>query len=491
MSNFACFSRRIVLAHLRRAAGFRVLHNPSNMVYCIGSVLGNPVDFIRAEAEFRRSREREYDRAKLELYVCNALKRVITHANETVPFYRALWREAGVDVNQITTPHDLSKLPLVARTELQKQPHRNLVSKESRKTNLRSTSGSTAAPRLVLRDETARLFNNATVRRYFVEHGVTPGSTILFIHSQPHIPIRHQAVPNENWTRRIWVSVSDLVETPALAARLNADVVVGSPQQLEAVTQLVYLAGNVRLPKVIVSIAERLDTASRQRIEKATGADIVDVYCSSELSTLIAFECRQHGGFHINWDYAILEIVDSAGKQVGPGEQGEVVVTDLCNFVSPIVRYRLGDIATVSSKSSNTCSCTRALPLLISQIDGRVTDQIYTRNGYTLSALPVIGDLQATIDCPLTLLQETYDAFVLNCYTSPPNQSVIVIPMERMARIKQVLCQHLGYETDLQICYQELSAKLINEPGKIRPFVSHIIRREHTVPNSIYIPKRP
>lgn len=452
-------------------------HHVSNILYCVGSSLGiQPLnDFVRTQVEIGRAREREYDRSRLQASTRSMLKRIIAHANETVPFYQALWKEKGVNISKITAAGDLPSLPLVAKADLQRNPRRALLSKESRRTSLRSTSGTTAAPRLVFRDETARIYWSTAVRRYLAEYEVPTGGTVLLTHSQALTPIRYQAGANENWIRWVWVSVSDLIETPGLAARLNADAVLGSPQQLEAIAQLAYSTGDIRPPKVFVSFAERLDPASRRRIERATGANVFDMYCTTELSVPIAFECRGHTGLHTNSDYVIVEVVNSAGDPVGPGEQGEVVVTDLCNFVSPVIRYRLGDIATKTV--SSTCSCGRALPLQILRIDGRVTDQIFLSNGRVMNALPLVDELQATTACPLTLIQETHDSFTLKCYYTAAKRSAV--PRDR---IEQIVRHYLGPETNLQICIDELSATLHNESGKVRSFFSRIPKDENVVP---------
>jgi phenylacetate-CoA ligase len=91
---------------------------------------------------------------------------------------------------------------------------------------------------------------------------------------------------------------------------------------------------------------------------------------------LIAAECEQHAGLHVNNDHLVVELVDSAGRGV-TNEPGDVVVTDLHNLAMPLVRYRNGDKATTMR---GACSCGRGLPLLQS-VDGRILDMIVTPDG--------------------------------------------------------------------------------------------------------------
>ncbi len=43
----------------------------------------------------------------------------------------------------------------------------------------------------------------------------------------------------------------------------------------------------------------------------------------------------------------IVEVLDEAGRPCRPGETGRVVITDLANFATPIIRYEIGDYAEV------------------------------------------------------------------------------------------------------------------------------------------------
>lgn len=448
-------------------------HHFLNTLYCIGSLFSgqNVGDFVRAMAELRRAQGREYNRVKLESTTYSRLQRLITHAYETVPFYQALWKRSGINIGQIARVNDLARLPLVSKSDFQAQPIHKLLSQTSSKTHLLHTSGSTGTPRLALKDGSTQIYNNVTVCRYFAEHGVSPGSTVLFLYSTGQAPIRTRTFPSEHWTRRFWVSLWDLVDSPTLITQVKPDVVVGSPQQLEAVAKLVYSAKRIRPPRVFVNVAERLDIATRQRIESEIGSRVVDVYCSSELSTLIAFQCHQLNSFHTNSDYVVVEVVDSTGNRVEPGQEGEIVVTDLCNYVAPVIRYRLGDVATVAT---NTCDCGRALPTLIAKIDGRVVDQIKLPNGRVLNAMPLVDNLQASVGCPLTLIQNDHSNFILKCYSTSPTQ-----PIVKKDWIEQKMLEHLGASVEVQIFIEELSQALNNSPRKIRPFLSCLSREEN------------
>jgi phenylacetate-CoA ligase len=64
-------------------------------------------------------------------------------------------------------------------------------------------------------------------------------------------------------------------------------------------------------------------------------------------------------------------------------EPGEIIVTNLNNYVFPFIRYRIGDEAIVSNQS---CKCGINLPL-VKAINGRITDTIITPNNKQLPGL--------------------------------------------------------------------------------------------------------
>ena len=98
-----------------------------------------------------------------------------------------------------------------------------------------------------------------------------------------------------------------------------------------------------------------------------------DKYGAREFGGGLAYECEAHDGYHVVSECAIIEVVKD-GKQVAPGEVGEVVITELNNFAVPLIRYRVGDLA-VWKDPMEQCSCGRGLPR-IGSIQGRIQAMI-------------------------------------------------------------------------------------------------------------------
>jgi phenylacetate-CoA ligase len=67
------------------------------------------------------------------------------------------------------------------------------------------------------------------------------------------------------------------------------------------------------------------------------------------------------------------------GRPASPGEVGEVVITDLYNKATPMIRYRIGDLA-VALDETSLCACGRSHSR-IGDIEGRTQAIVHCANG--------------------------------------------------------------------------------------------------------------
>jgi phenylacetate-CoA ligase len=80
---------------------------------------------------------------------------------------------------------------------------------------------------------------------------------------------------------------------------------------------------------------------------------------------------------HVSPDVGIVEIVNERGRPLPVGEMGEVVTTGFLNFDQPLIRYRMGDIASISVAD---CPCKRQMPV-IEELVGRLEDVVIGSDG--------------------------------------------------------------------------------------------------------------
>jgi len=106
-------------------------------------------------------------------------------------------------------------------------------------------------------------------------------------------------------------------------------------------------------PDFVVSTGSLLDVDLRKKTEDFFNSKVIDAYGLTEFG-LIASECSKQDGLHLNEDWTVVEILDEEGRPVEDDKIGEIVISNLRNEAMPLIRYRSGDLA---SLSSTLCTC--------------------------------------------------------------------------------------------------------------------------------------
>ncbi|MGV8059316.1 MAG: phenylacetate--CoA ligase family protein [Smithellaceae bacterium] len=119
--------------------------------------------------------------------------------------------------------------------------------------------------------------------------------------------------------------------------------------------------------------AEPLFPDMRRKFEEEYGIDTYQMYGATEVGD-VAYECSNKNGWHV-CEETIVEIVDpETGRNVAPGELGEIVVTRL-NDIFFLFRFGTGDLSRLIPE---VCSCGRT-SYRLAGIAGRVGDAVKVR----------------------------------------------------------------------------------------------------------------
>jgi len=116
----------------------------------------------------------------------------------------------------------------------------------------------------------------------------------------------------------------------------------------------------------------------RGAIEDVLNLCALDVYGLSEIvGPGVACECLEGlGGAHVNEDHFLVEVIDpETGGAVAEGEAGELVFTTLTKEALPLLRYRTGDLASLTREP---CPCGRTFARM-SRVVGRTDDMLVIR----------------------------------------------------------------------------------------------------------------
>lgn len=311
------------------------------------------------------------------------LRKLVEHAYGNVPYYRALLDSARIKPRDIRTLEDLEHIPLTTKAQLRDVPDSEKTARNIDLARCRSfsTSGTTGIPLLSYFTRRDALIKNLAWIRSFVHCGVNPlHKTAVFV-ANKEVATGHSWYEYLGlWRRReisTWESPESWVRT---LRQWRPQIYQGYVMTLRLLAEYVQ-ENNLRdvRPRLILDSSAILEGSDRRFLESQMNCSLIDFYGSDEGGCL-AWECSTCQGYHINSDTAILEIWND-GRLARPGEDGEVVITNLHSWAMPFIRYRQDDVVT---RSRQKPVCGRRFPLL-EEIQGRRDDFILLKSGKKLS----------------------------------------------------------------------------------------------------------
>ena len=146
------------------------------------------------------------------------------------------------------------------------------------------------------------------------------------------------------------------------------------------------MKGNLKLDvKMVCTSAEMLTEKDYQVLREAFRCPVLNNYCMTEGGE-VAMTCGS-SHLHINEDWVIVEPVDKDMNLLGESDEWSsgLLITDLSNYVQPIIRYYVSDVIRISRKPVDDCD----LPCL--EIRGRMLDN-YTICGKTFGVVGLVTE---------------------------------------------------------------------------------------------------
>lgn len=324
-------------------------------------------------------RSQWFPRERLQALQLQKLKALLGNAKMNVPYYTEIL--ADVDSTSIQSVADLRRVPVLTK-DLLKENFSRMTSTQRYQVIKKTTGGSTGNPVTVYKSADSSASAYAAYWRGYGWAGVGIG----------YKQARFWGVPNDERGRRQasltdWITnryrcsafafnEEDLHRYYEDLNRFKPHYFYGYVSMLEAFARFLlrnHLELKFRLNSVI-STSEVLTDIHRELFEHAFHCRVFNEYGCGEVGT-IAHEC-EHGGLHLSAENLIVEILRD-GSPVRPGEQGEIVVTELNNLAMPLIRYNLRDAGVLATTN---CSCGRGLPL-VDKVVGRAYDVVYNRAG--------------------------------------------------------------------------------------------------------------
>lgn len=170
-------------------------------------------------------------------------------------------------------------------------------------------------------------------------------------------------------------------------------------------------------PRAVFTTAVTLLPHMREALEQAFGPTF-NHYGAREVGP-VAAETTDHDGLMVIAPINHVEILRPDGMPCEPGEPGEIVVTNLTNRTMPLIRYRIGDMASWKDPRSHT----KVWPVL-EKVLGRTDDMIRLRDGRIVPPETIIFLLVILLNNDnwierSQVHQDSYDSITVSLVLSP------------------------------------------------------------------------
>ncbi|WP_096439989.1 phenylacetate--CoA ligase PaaK [Alteribacter populi] len=312
------------------------------------------------------------------------LKETVNRVYQNVPFYRHAFESEGITSDDVRSLADLQRLPFTKKHHLRDNyPFDLIATPMDEVVRIHGSSGTSGKPTVVAytkkdiehwSDIVARAIYMAGGRRGDLLHnaygyGLFTGGLGLH-HGSERLGCATIPMSGGNTARQI-----------TLIQDFKPRVISATPSYLMNIGETMKEMGmdpTESSLKYAILGAEPWSEEMRAAIEALFDLKAMDIYGLSEvMGPGIAMECVDcQDGLHIAEDHFIVEVIDPETLLPVPdGDDGELVFTSLTKEALPIIRYRTGDIASITREP---CRCGRTTTKM-SRVKGRIDDMLIIR----------------------------------------------------------------------------------------------------------------
>lgn len=244
------------------------------------------------------------------------------------------------------------------------------------------TGGSMGNPLKIPLSKRRKLFKAASIKYYFELSGYKIGNPYLMVKAKPRNQFLSK-IRNELIIIPSDISNNNLHHLHQLILAKKIKYAVGFTSFFHDLAKYL-LFNNKSIPSLecIVCASEALHPHQLTDIKKAFNCKVLSRYSNEEVG-IIAHQRETDGKYIVDKAGVIVEVIDPLTlKPCLPGEEGNIIITDLNADLFPLIRYNTGDRAVVGEyKNNQIYSLTKIL--------GREAEKIYNTQGNPISSLSI------------------------------------------------------------------------------------------------------
>lgn len=321
---------------------------------------------------YRRSKDIEFlPHSEIDALQTEQFGEHLRYCVANSPYYRELFSSRGIDPARIDM-RNIDSLPFTDKEQLAEFNNDFLAVPAKDIVDIVLSSGTSGMPTRMMysEEDLQRLAYNESVS--LSRCGITADDTVMLTCTLDRCFIAGLAYfmgVREVGAGAVRNGHGTMESHMLLIKRMNPSAIVGVPTFLRKLGY--YLERHGLDPRSagiarLVCIGETLRDEKMDmlplvgELEELWGAKAYSTYASSEIVTSFC-ECECQQGGHLVPELGVVEIVDSNGKALPPGEVGEVVLTPLGVTGMPLLRFRTGDVSFLMTEN---CACGRSSPRL-------------------------------------------------------------------------------------------------------------------------------
>ena len=310
-----------------------------------------------ADSDYPGPRPETVDDAAFDAYRLWQLKKTVRRVREKAPFYRRLFEKAGVTEEELHSLEDIRKLPFTFPADLSGTSYSLLCTSQSEveKPVTFYSSGSTGTKKRIF-------FSMADIQKIldFLPRGMNTvidrdeARVLVFLQNSQGRGIGSILAKSlvdfgmQGWTADLQDSPEDIWRQ---TAEHGVNVWFGDAITIYRATKILAQEHDLRAVgmQCIFITMSNIPHSMIDYLHEAWGCRVSTHYGLTESGWGLAVDCDTCPGYHYDELNHIVEVVDpETGEPVPEGAEGEVVLTNIARDCMPLIRYRTGDIATLT-----------------------------------------------------------------------------------------------------------------------------------------------
>jgi phenylacetate-CoA ligase len=317
---------------------------------------------------------------ELEKLQLNRLKNLINHVYSSNKFYKEKLNSAGIKPQDIKNLKDIEKIPFLTKNDLRKYYPFGLVCTQMDEiVEVHASSGTTGKPVVGPYTKNDVDLWGEVMARALWANGVRKKDRMQNSYGYGLFTGAHgfEKGAQKIGAMVITISSGNTQRQINVMKDFESTVIACTPSYSIYIAEVAEEMGLDPIEDFKLKIgtfgAEAWSEEMRSKIEKRWGIRAHEHYGLTEIiGPGVVSEC-EHKKLHVNADHFYPEIIDpKTGETLGPGEEGELVLTTLTKEAFPAIRFRTKDLAALYE---GTCECGRTLPIQ-SRIKGRSDDMM-------------------------------------------------------------------------------------------------------------------